>query len=83
MTKRFERRSAKAGEEGDGVTMVMCDDDACRFNNDRVCANKKIYCVRRKCVNRRSANSCRETMKNHPEGSERPKMRDWNPKKGR
>ena len=29
MTRQSERQSAKAGEEGDGVTMVMCDDDAC------------------------------------------------------
>lgn len=31
------------------VTMVMCDNDGCKFNNDRVCAQAKIYCVGRRC----------------------------------
>ncbi|WP_294160700.1 hypothetical protein [uncultured Selenomonas sp.] len=32
------------------MTMVMCDNDGCRFNNDRVCAQAKIYCVGRRCM---------------------------------
>lgn len=30
--------------------MVMCDNDGCKFNNDRVCARMKIYCVNRRCM---------------------------------
>ena len=32
------------------MTMVMCDNDGCKFNNDRVCARMKIYCVNRRCM---------------------------------
>ena len=32
------------------VTMLMCDNDRCRYNNDRVCARAKIYCVGRRCM---------------------------------
>lgn len=30
------------------MTMVMCDRETCRFNNDRVCARAKVYCVGRR-----------------------------------
>ena len=35
------------------MTMIMCDNARCRFNNDRVCARAKMYCVGRMCQNAR------------------------------
>lgn len=36
--------------------MVMCDNDGCKFNNDRVCARDKVYCVDGRCRNSRRCN---------------------------
>lgn len=56
--------------------MIMCDNDRCRFNNDRVCSLAKVYCVGRMC---RSAkwSSYVEMMRNKSDGV---KLRDRNPK---
>lgn len=58
------------------MTMLMCDNDRCRFNNDRVCSLAKVYCVGRMC---RSAkwSSYVEMMRNKSDGV---KLRDRNPK---
>lgn len=67
-------------EEGDdGLTMLMCDNDICRYNNDRVCARDKVYCVDRRCRSAKYENVV-SLMRRR---DWLPKERYRNPKKGR
>lgn len=56
--------------------MIMCNNDRCRFNNDRVCARAKTYCIGRMCMSAKKETYV-DMMRNKSDGV---KLRDRNPK---
>lgn len=60
------------------LTMLMCDNELCRYNNDRVCARAKVYCIGRMCKSAKWTTYA-EMQRNRRDDV---KLRDRNPRKG-